>query len=612
VAALAVVAVVTAVLATAATSAPTDVFPTGPFIEYGLPIFKALTNVSIAAVIGSLMLAAFVLPVTAAAYREALDLGAGAAIASMIFAAPTAILTFFNLAGSVRPEVALGSLGQFLSTIAVGQAWTATLIMFSLIAVFCFAVRSRPTVIGVFVFAVLSLIPLPLQGHAAGDGSHTIASTALWLHIAASAGWVGGLAVLVVFRRRLAPMALGAVLAKYSTAALVAFIVLTVAGVAGAALRITDPSQLLTTPYGVILTAKTTILVLLGGLGAWYRLKVLPAGELPPRTFWSAILAELALMGIAIGLAVVLTRTAPPGGEELAVTASERLTGLDLPQPLTAFRLLDSWALDPLWLLVAGFAVVLYAQGVLRVRRRGHSWPWFRGVSMALAMLMLVVSTSGWLAVYGTYLLSIRVLALALMTVAVPILLVVAGCRQLLGESLTAGARTKMLRAASWWAAPLIASTPLVCLIIVWPSRSLLRWSVEDPVGTQLTLLLAFGGGLLFFSTVLGTGRAQVWPTVAGAGIVAAAVVTSASGLLAGSLRSPDWYGVITEGWTTNALLDQRIAGVVLLGVGAFVVLVGVLSGVADRLEARAAGHLSSASERRPAAAHSSSKRGIS
>lgn len=603
--ALAIVGTATAVLTTAATANPTNVFETAPIVEYGLPIFKTLTNISIAAVVGSLMLAAFVLPETSAARREVLDLGAGATIAAMVFVAPSAVLTFLNLAGSVSPEVALASLGQFLTSIAVGQAWTATFVLLSVIAVLCFAVRRRSATVGVFGVAVIALVPLALQGHAAGDGSHTIASTSLWLHIAASSAWMGGLAVLLIVRRRLDPAAVGSAITKFSTAALICFIVVTVAGVTGAALRITEPTQLFTTSYGVILTLKSVILVALGSAGAWYRTRLQPRGDLPSTKFWRVVAVELALMGIAIGLAVVLARTAPPGGEEIAVTPSERLTGLPLPPPLTAPRLFDAWALDPLWLLAAATVAVVCVRAVRRARNAGDSVPWLRVGSTVLALVVFTLATSGWMAVYGTYLLSVRASTLALLTVAVPALFILGGTRATVGRMLGGATRARLARAAGWWAAPLVTGALLAGLVTIWTSPSVLRWSVEDPVGAQLTVLLPLGAGVLFFLTVLRTRRTAIWPSVVGAAIVAGAFVIAASGLMTGTLRSVDWYGVITEGWTTHPLADQHIAGAVLLGAALLVsvaVPIAAIAGHADvstRSRRRRAGRSNGADDSR-------------
>ena len=68
------------------------------------------------------------------------------------------------------------------------------------------------------------------------------------------------------------------------------------------------------TPYGGILLAKAVLLVAMGMLGAWYRVRLIPKleGAKPARWFWMLVLCEVALMGLASGAASALARTSPP------------------------------------------------------------------------------------------------------------------------------------------------------------------------------------------------------------------------------------------------------------------------------------------------------------
>ncbi|TXQ07287.1 hypothetical protein FV292_26765, partial [Escherichia coli] len=121
-------------------------------------------------------------------------------------------------------------------------------------------------------------------GHAGGTDTHTIAVSALLLHLVFVSIWLGGLlhvALLTGSRRPAEPLDAsaqglrpdaepGVVLLRYSTLALVSVAVVAFPGVMSALVRMgTD----LTSDYGVLVIAKTVLLVVLGGIGAWQRMR---------------------------------------------------------------------------------------------------------------------------------------------------------------------------------------------------------------------------------------------------------------------------------------------------------------------------------------------------
>jgi putative copper resistance protein D len=77
---------------------------------------------------------------------------------------------------------------------------------------------------------------------------------------------VGGLLTIVLARRALADR-LPVVLARYSTIALVAFIVVATSGLVSAQLRM-GGLEALATPYGALVAAKVVALIGLGAFGA--------------------------------------------------------------------------------------------------------------------------------------------------------------------------------------------------------------------------------------------------------------------------------------------------------------------------------------------------------
>lgn len=105
-------------------------------------------------------------------------------------------------------------------------------------------------------------------------------------------------------------------------------------------------------------------------------------------------------MGATVGLAVALSRSAPPatGAEVGPITA---LLGFPAPPPLTPSRYLSSFYPDLLWLTVGVVAAVGYVAAVVRLSRRGVRWPWLRTVSWLVGCGVLVWVTSGGPGVYG-------------------------------------------------------------------------------------------------------------------------------------------------------------------------------------------------------------------
>ncbi|HEY0639548.1 MAG TPA: CopD family protein, partial [Pseudonocardiaceae bacterium] len=157
-----------------------------------------------------------------------------------------------------------------------------------------------------------------LAGHAAaGDGRwHAVMTDLLALHVIAAAAWVGGLAaVLLLAAPR--PALLAVTLPRFSTLAGACLLAVTSTGVVNALIQLGTapgvalPSALVTSPYGLIVLAKTACLLAVAALAWRLRYRVLPAVRRHRRTAVAAWAAgELTLLCVAFGLAAALARTA--------------------------------------------------------------------------------------------------------------------------------------------------------------------------------------------------------------------------------------------------------------------------------------------------------------
>jgi cytochrome c oxidase assembly factor CtaG/putative copper export protein len=593
------------------------VFGGDPVVLWGLPIAKLLTNLGIATTLGALVLAVFALSASADEFGRALDVAAAGAGVWAVGGAITTYLTFSSLYqrnGLSFDEGYGPALATFLTQFAPGRAWLILVIVGALLTVVCFAVRNRTVLAIVIVAAVLGLVPLAEDGgHAAGTDSHDAAVTAIWLHTVVAAAWVGGLIAIVLLRSKLPPGRLAAVLPRYSTIALICFVVVAASGFVSASIRVGELPSLLS-PYGALVIAKVAALALLGVLGALQRRVLVKkvAATAAPRWFWLLIASELAVMGVASGVAAALARTAKPvpavTPEQTALTPAEILTGRPLPPEFTPDRWFTAWDLDLLWLLVGGFGILFYLAGVWRLHRRGDRWPVHRTVLWVAGMLALLWVTNGPLNVYEQYLFSAHMLGHMLLGMAIPVLLVLSAPLTLALRAIrkrdddSRGPREWILllvhsRYAAVLTHPLVAGGLFAASLWVFYYTPIFRWATEEHVGHTWMIVHFLLTGYLFAQAVVGIDPVAGRPpyplrlilllaTMALHAFFGLSLVESHGLLLA------DWYGAMGRTWGLPPLEDQQAAGGIAWSVGeiptvVLAVLVAILWNRSDTREAK-------------------------
>ena len=591
---------------------PTLVDP-GDLVRFGLPIAKLLTDLGFAAALGALLLAVFALPPDGPALGRALDVAAAGAAVWTVAGAGAAFFQAASLYSSPpRLDEAYGAqLGAFLTDVGIGRAWLAFVLAGALVTVICFAVRNRIALVLTLVGSAISIVYLVGEGHSGSSDVHDIAVTATWLHVIFVSLWVGGLLTLVVIRRDLPARRLAPVLLRYSTVALVAFIVVAASGYLSAAVRVGDLPALLT-PYGLLVLVKVGALAVLGALGALYRrwiLRLVAAGR--DRAFWALVLGELAVMGIATGMAAALARTAPPVDDAAALidpTPAEILVDRPLPPELTAIDYLTAWRIDLLWVLVVAFGTFFYVAGVVRLHRRGDRWPVHRTLLWLAGMAGLLWATNGVMNVYGPFLFSVHMLGHMVLSMAVPALLVLAAPITLALRAVdkrddgSRGAREWIMVAIHSPAArvlthPLVASAIFAGSLWAFYYTPLFRWAVLDHVGHTWMNMHFLISGYLFVLVLVGVDPIPSRPpyplrlllllgTMAFHAFFGLAIMTGEGLLLA------DWYGAMGREWGDPPLVDQQVAGGIAWSVGeiptvSLAILVAVMWSRADKREAR-------------------------
>lgn len=625
----AAVLAVVAGLAFGGGAAPNLLLDPGPVVRWGLPVATTVANLGAAAMLGSLVLGLFALRSGTRSFEVALDTASIGAAVYTVASAVAGLFTFLQTLGvklSAGPEFG-AQLGRFLLELPLGQAWLMTVLAGAVITIAAFAFRGWTATLLTAILAAASFIPLATQGHAGDLSGHDAAVNSILLHTIGAAVWIGGLLLLIVLRgsrsdldgtaaasaggtrdsardaardgartgaatkkgTRAGPrggVAFAAVVRRYSSLALAAYVVVAVSGIARSIVAVGDWAGMLT-PYGGIIIAKAVVLILLGALGARYRTRLIPKLETRGSgPFWTLVLLELALMGIASGLAAALSRTPPPTGVEAAAvrTPAEILTGSALPPELTPIRWLTMWNLDLIWLVAAGFGVVLYLLGVRRLRRRGDSWPIQRTVFWILGMVGLVWVTGGAINAYQEYLFSVHMLGHMMLSMAIPLLLVSGAPVTLALRAIdkrdddTRGGREWIL-----WAVhspfsrvvtnPFVAAAIFVLSLWAFYFTDLVRWAMTDHIGHEWMTIHFLISGYLFVLSLIGADPVPYRLPYAGRLITLIAVMATHAFfgmaiMMQSGLMVAEWFGAMGRTWGATPLQDQYVGGGVAWSVG--------------------------------------------
>ncbi|MEC5151610.1 cytochrome c oxidase assembly protein [Cryobacterium sp. GrIS_2_6] len=574
----------------------------GPLVRWGLPVAKLLVNLGAAGTIGALVLACFALSPRESAYGTSLDFAAGAAALFTAASALTGFLTFLQVTDVplAFDDRFSATAGQFFSQIELGQAWLATTLIAAGVTVLCFAVRSQTGLVFVTALAIGALVPMALQGHAAGSQGHDVAITALGLHLVFAAIWLGGLLTVVVLRKQLDGTRINAVIGRYSTLALVSFIVVAASGYVSAELRIGSIDRLLT-PYGILVLVKVVALITLGGFGVLQRRFLVErmrratlagpgaAGRSAGTWFWWLVVGELAFMGLASGVAAALARTATPVAQVVATqvatsTPAQILTGELLPPELTFARYFTEWDFDLAWVLFCAFGLFFYLAGVYRLRGRGDSWPVYRTVSWVVGMLILFYITNGGANLYAKYLFSSHMLMHMALTMLVPVFLVPGAPITLAARAIhkrtdeSRGAREWILlavhsRYAGVLTNPIVAAVLWAGSLWVFYYSNLFSWATTDHIGHEWMVVHFLITGYLFVQSLIGIDPVPyrlpyafrlllLLGTMAFHAFFGVALMTGTGLLLA------DWYGAMGRTWGVSAIADQQLGGGIAWSVG--------------------------------------------
>jgi len=618
---LVVVAVAAAVAGVAFSGAalPGLVLDPGPVVRWGLPVAETIAEVLAAATVGALVLAVCVLPrredrpagarrpargaplADGTAYPRSLLVAAWTAGGWTVAAIAQLVLAYGNVAGTSPTAPRFGDeLWLFVTEIPMGRTLGSVVLLAAVVTALAMVVRTPTGAAWTLLAAVAALWQLAQLGHAAGAASHDLATSALFVHLVGAAVWVGALAALAVLVR-LVGRDLPPAVARYSVIAGWCLTAVAVSGLVSGWLRIGSLSGL-RSHYGVLLVAKAVLLVALAGIGLAHRRRTVAA--LAARTddptsgrlgvtalFWRLVLVELAVMGAVSGVAVALASSPTPVPQEppAAPTPAFQVTGHALPPEPTLLRWLTEWRWDLLLAAATVAGLVVYWRWVLRLRRRGDTWPWARTASWTVGLLLFGWTTNGGPATYGHVLFSAHMVQHMVLAMVVPVFValsapVTLALRALPVRSTTLsgdgsrGPREWLLvlvhsRWGSFVAHPVVAAVNFVVSMLLFYYTGLFEWSLRSSVG-HLFMVVHFSlAGYLFVNSLVGIdpgprrlGYPQrlltLFATMAFHAFFGVSLVSSESLLVA------DWFGLLGRTWGASAIADQQTGGAITWGIG--------------------------------------------
>ena len=557
----------------------------GPIIRYGTPIAKGLMNLSMAIAIGSLVLAAFAANDKSVVLRKLLNLAAVSAAIWALVGSVHFLLSFISVSGASFSLEASFSQGLlvYATEIELGISLALNLLAALAIATLALMVSSLTGTLLTAALGLASLIPIALIGHASGTKDHSLAVNSLGMHLVGIVIWVGGLIALYAIRPELKGSS-KPIAQRFSSLALVSFVLVGISGIGSTYVRIPD-IQSLASPYGLLLAIKVSFLIGLGVFGAVYRKGILEKID-QKGSFFKLALLEISIMGLAIGTGTALARTAPPvdQGAFITPTPAQLLTGEYLPPELTVETFFTFSKVDILWLVIAIWAMGAYLLGVRVLKNRGDSWPVARTASWLLGMALLIFTTSGSLNAYQEYLFSVHMIAHMSLTMAIPVLLVPGAPVTLLMRAVqkrsdeSKGVREWVLWAvhtkpAMFIAHPGFAAVNFAASLVIFYFTPIFDWATREHIGHQWMIVHFLITGYLFVQSLIGIdpGPARVSYPFRLVTLIAVMAFHAFFGvaLMTGSgLLLPDWFGAMGRTWGLSPLEDQQQGGAIAWGIG--------------------------------------------
>lgn len=576
----------------------------GPVTTLGLPFVRAAGEIAAVLAVGSFLFAAFLVPpqrsgvLDADGYR-ALRLGTVASGVWAVCAALLVPLTISDVSGHAVVDISPARIWSLAGLVNTASAWRWTAVLAAVITVASLSVLRWSWTPVLLAASVLTLIPLGLTGHSSAGGSHDLATNGLLIHLVAASLWAGGLLALLAHALR-AGAHTGLAARRFSSIALWCWVAMALSGLVNALVRV-QPGDLFTTGYGRLVVAKFVALCLLGVVG-WSQRRVsvaaLQADPTPARARAALIrlaLIEAALFGLTFGIAVGLSRTAPPPPPARLPSVPEAEIGYDFDGPPTVARILLDWRFDLIFGTAAIVFAALYVAGLVRLRRRGDKWPPGRTFSWLLGCLALLFVTSSGVGRYMPAMFSMHMVVHMCLSMLVPTLLALGAPVTLALRALPAAGRDEPPGMREWLLAALhsrfsrFLTNPVVATVLFVAGfyglylSNLFDTTASSHAGHLAMNLHFLLSGYLFYWVVIGVDPTpRPIPPLAKVAVVFASLPLHAffGVVLMGTKKvlGADYYRSLGLSWHTDLLGDQRLGGGIAWSAGEFPLVIVMLA----------------------------------
>lgn len=581
-----------AALAFSGAAAPTVIADAGAVARWGRPMLTVAWQLAAAVVIGGLALLLFVLPreKESAAWRTVCR---AVSIAGPVWALLLVVDLLFGYATVAGRPIGGANFGQelvfYLTEISSGRAALVAAIIAAVVSIITVAVEGYRSAVIAALGALAILVPIATQGHASGAANHEVGMTGIYLHILFAALWVGGLGMLVLTARQLGDR-LPAVVSRYSQLALWAFIGVGVSGAANAWIRMGGLDDF-ASRYGVLLLVKMAAFITLGLFGYAHRQRTIPALEASSqpgrsRAFWRLAGVEVLVMTAVIGVAVALADSRPPIPQEPqeGISPAEELSQRPVPPAPTLSTWFTEWVPELLFASVSVVLAVMYVRWVLRLRRRGDSWPVARTITWLVGVVGFAYVTCGGPAVYGRLMFSAHMLAHMSLVMLLPIFFVLGAPATLALRALpkrhdgSRGPREWLLtvvhsKAAAFFSHPVIAAANFAGSMVIFYFTPLFYLALTTHIG-HIGMVVHFTlAGYMFVNVLVGIDPGPKRPafplrvvllfaTMAFHAFFGITIITM------NSLLAADYFGALGLPWGVDALADQEAGGEITWGIG--------------------------------------------
>jgi len=277
---------------------------------FGLPIDLIIRDIAMACTLGFALIGGVLIS------RPSATLGKMTSVSALVWLVALVAQTIFTVSEVLALPISESFdpviIRSLLTQTTTGQVILAQFALVSIVALLGWVVLGRVTGWIVVLIAATAVFLPGLTGHSNMQESHNSASIGLGIHLVFMGVWVGGLVALAWYVRTSSEIEPN-VVSKFSALALISVVLIAESGVLNASMRLDGIAPYFTSTYGSILLAKISILVILIGYGWRHRQSI---AQLGPNLAGSRIAAmatiELIWLGVVIGLAVALSRTAAP------------------------------------------------------------------------------------------------------------------------------------------------------------------------------------------------------------------------------------------------------------------------------------------------------------